>query len=36
MKDNKIIKASKELPLDDAVEAFVDTFVTSGALSELP
>lgn len=36
MKNNKIIKASKELPLEDAAEAFIDAFVTSGALSELP
>lgn len=36
MKDKKIIKAGKELPLKDAVEAFVDTFVTSGALSAFP
>src|SRR5450830_1192205 len=36
MKDKKIIKAGKELPLEDAVEAFVDTFVTSGALSAFP
>lgn len=36
MTDIKIIKASKELPLDDAVEAFIDTFVTNGALGELP
>ncbi|PHX42529.1 hypothetical protein AO263_16585 [Pseudomonas sp. NZIPFR-PS5] len=36
MKDSKIIKAGKELPLNDVVEAFIDTFVTSGALSALP
>lgn len=36
MKDSKIIKAGKELPLNDAVEAFIDTFVTSGALGALP
>ena len=36
MKDIKIVKASKELPLEDAVEAFIDTFVTNEAFGELP
>ncbi|MBN3968787.1 hypothetical protein IMW75_26425 [Pseudomonas gregormendelii] len=36
MKDRKIIKAGKELPLEETVEALVDTFVTSGALSAFP
>lgn len=36
MKDSKIVKASKELPLEDAAEAFIDTFVTNEAFGELP
>ncbi|NWD88232.1 hypothetical protein [Pseudomonas sp. K5002] len=36
MKDNKVVKAGRELPLEESVEAFIDAFVTSGALSAIP
>lgn len=36
MKDNKIVRAAKELPLEDAAEAFIDALVTTDVLKDLP